>query len=143
MTVGQMAPACAGHPLDLWFPVRHRGGDNHGRTAKSICRGCPIRVDCLTGAVARNEQHGIWGGAGEADRRVLRRAWRVGGPAWLTALGAHFDRLDGVDAPVPLSHGAGATHGRRVTYARGCRCPECSLAAVLDDDTMARLGGAA
>lgn len=30
--------------------------------AKALCRGCPMRLDCLTGAVERQEPWGVWGG---------------------------------------------------------------------------------
>ncbi len=31
-------------------------------TAKALCGGCPIRIACFTGAVARGEPWGVWGG---------------------------------------------------------------------------------
>jgi WhiB family transcriptional regulator, redox-sensing transcriptional regulator len=30
--------------------------------AKSLCRGCPARIACLSGAVERREPWGVWGG---------------------------------------------------------------------------------
>jgi WhiB family redox-sensing transcriptional regulator len=30
--------------------------------AKSLCQGCPIRLDCLAGALGRREPCGVWGG---------------------------------------------------------------------------------
>lgn len=30
--------------------------------AKSVCHDCPIRQDCLQGALARREPWGVWGG---------------------------------------------------------------------------------
>lgn len=30
--------------------------------AKRLCAGCPVLLDCLEAAVARNEQYGVWGG---------------------------------------------------------------------------------
>jgi WhiB family transcriptional regulator, redox-sensing transcriptional regulator len=30
--------------------------------AKALCRGCPARIACLTGALGRREPWGIWGG---------------------------------------------------------------------------------
>ena len=30
--------------------------------AKSLCATCPVRLDCLTGALERREPWGVWGG---------------------------------------------------------------------------------
>jgi len=30
--------------------------------AKDLCRGCPARIACLTGALERREPWGVWGG---------------------------------------------------------------------------------
>ncbi|MCW2784500.1 MAG: transcription factor WhiB [Marmoricola sp.] len=30
--------------------------------AKSLCQGCPVRVECLAGALERREPWGVWGG---------------------------------------------------------------------------------
>ena len=30
--------------------------------AKAICRGCPLRAECLAGALERHEPWGVWGG---------------------------------------------------------------------------------
>lgn len=30
--------------------------------AKRLCHGCPARQECFNGALARREEHGIWGG---------------------------------------------------------------------------------
>ena len=30
--------------------------------AKALCQSCPIRVQCLAGALARREPWGVWGG---------------------------------------------------------------------------------
>ncbi|MBA2573665.1 MAG: WhiB family transcriptional regulator [Actinomycetota bacterium] len=30
--------------------------------AKSLCRSCPVRVECLAGALDRAEPWGVWGG---------------------------------------------------------------------------------
>ena len=30
--------------------------------AKAMCRGCPIRLACLSGALERREPWGVWGG---------------------------------------------------------------------------------
>ena len=30
--------------------------------AKSLCQGCPVRAECLAGALERGEPWGVWGG---------------------------------------------------------------------------------
>jgi WhiB family transcriptional regulator, redox-sensing transcriptional regulator len=30
--------------------------------AKALCRGCPARISCLSGALERSEPWGVWGG---------------------------------------------------------------------------------
>lgn len=126
---------CRFLPPEWWFPEKGAGADNHGRVAKSICAACPTREACLGAAVARAESWGIWGAAGEARRRVLRRAMLEGPEAWATAMAAHWRRVDGcpeVGDEDTLAGHAGGAHGHRSTYARGCRCAPCELATSFD-----------
>lgn len=44
------------------------------RHAKSVCEGCAVQDLCLSGALARNEQHGIWGGFNLSGRRERTEA---------------------------------------------------------------------
>ena len=39
--------------------------------AKAICATCPVRGPCLDYALRIREQHGIWGGLNEVERRAL------------------------------------------------------------------------
>jgi WhiB family redox-sensing transcriptional regulator len=41
--------------------------------AKSICMGCPVRVDCLADALDSRAEFGVWGGMTERERRTLLR----------------------------------------------------------------------
>ena len=43
--------------------------------ARRLCRGCPVKDECLDYALAANEHYGVWGGASERERRRLRRSW--------------------------------------------------------------------
>jgi WhiB family redox-sensing transcriptional regulator len=60
---------CAATDPDLWFAV---GAVEH-REAKSICRRCPVRSQCLAYAMEAPVDHGIWGGMTERERRRYRR----------------------------------------------------------------------
>jgi WhiB family redox-sensing transcriptional regulator len=42
--------------------------------AKSVCARCPVRAECLAYALDNGLDHGIFGGATEAERRAVRRA---------------------------------------------------------------------
>ncbi|TVR27101.1 MAG: WhiB family transcriptional regulator [Ilumatobacter sp.] len=44
------------------------------REAKSVCRSCPVRTECLDHAVRHDERYGIWGGLTDVERRHLPRS---------------------------------------------------------------------
>ena len=123
------------------------GRDDHdydaGRAARAVCAACPHVEPCVTAAVARREQYGIWGGTGGARRRALRR-W-IHTDRWPDALAAHLRRLRGEpaepgDAVLLRAAGGERTHGVRSSYAAGCRdCDACALAAGLEGQLGAGL----
>lgn len=41
--------------------------------AKLICRGCPVRTECLADALDDRIEFGVWGGMTERERRALLR----------------------------------------------------------------------
>lgn len=49
---------CSSESADLWFAERP---DQLGR-AQALCRECPIKRQCLDGALNRREPWGVWGG---------------------------------------------------------------------------------
>ena len=60
---------------DLFFPVNEEDTDRI-EAAKAICSRCPVQSACLQYALTRGEDHGVWGGLTEGERRevaVLRR----------------------------------------------------------------------
>jgi WhiB family transcriptional regulator, redox-sensing transcriptional regulator len=71
----QHRAACRGPESSLFFPPtyaeRRDERDAREGRAKAICAICPVRAECLEYAVRVGEQHGIWGGLTEAERRVL------------------------------------------------------------------------
>lgn len=58
---------CAGRETEVFFPE----GDQPTIIAKSICRRCPVRADCLAHAIENGERYGIWGGFSEHTRDLL------------------------------------------------------------------------
>jgi WhiB family transcriptional regulator, redox-sensing transcriptional regulator len=48
--------------------------------AKAICARCPVRVECLRGALARREPWGVWGGELFVNGRVLPKKRPRGRP---------------------------------------------------------------
>ena len=49
---------CRRFDPDLWFA----DSPAELELAKSMCLDCPVRVECLAGAVDRSEPWGVWGG---------------------------------------------------------------------------------
>jgi WhiB family transcriptional regulator, redox-sensing transcriptional regulator len=59
---------CAGTDPDALF-VQGKAQ----RTAKLICRGCPVAAECLADALDNRTEFGVWGGMTERERRALLR----------------------------------------------------------------------
>ena len=49
---------CQQHDAALWFAESPADVE----LAKALCGRCPARLDCLAGALAREEPWGVWGG---------------------------------------------------------------------------------
>jgi WhiB family transcriptional regulator, redox-sensing transcriptional regulator len=66
--------ACRNADPDLFFPIGGAGPALHQiEGAKRVCRACPVRAPCLAWALDNGVASGVWGGATEDERRVLRR----------------------------------------------------------------------
>lgn len=76
----QVKAACRGPQAEAFFPPvdseRRDARRRREAAAKAICERCPVRRPCLDFAIAIREQHGIWGGLNEVERKQLleRRA---------------------------------------------------------------------
>lgn len=74
----QEGAACRG-PLGVVFfppPTTERKREKLAREAraKEICSACPVMLTCREYAVQIREPHGVWGGLGEQERRLLLQA---------------------------------------------------------------------
>ncbi|MBV9314682.1 MAG: WhiB family transcriptional regulator [Pseudonocardia sp.] len=66
--------ACVTKDPELFFSVGTRGPALlQLAEAKAVCRGCPVRADCLTWALDTGQDDGAWGGLSEDERRALKR----------------------------------------------------------------------
>jgi len=66
--------ACRSAEPELFFPLSAAGpAVAQVAAAKAICRGCPVRAECLDYAMQTAQDHGIWGGTTEEERRLARR----------------------------------------------------------------------
>ncbi|MGW6969874.1 WhiB family transcriptional regulator [Streptomyces zaomyceticus] len=70
--------ACQEVDPDLFFPVGSGAPALiQAEEAKEICRGCPVREECLRWAMDDSRQvTGVWGGLREDERQSLKRRTR-------------------------------------------------------------------
>ena len=61
---------------DLWFAER----TDEVEAAKALCASCPLKAECLAGAVERQEPWGVWGGEVFVDGAVVARKRGRGRP---------------------------------------------------------------
>jgi WhiB family redox-sensing transcriptional regulator len=69
--------ACLQVDPDMFFPEGGGSGSHEAQTAKTVCRRCPVRRDCLVYALAHGEDIGIWGGLSSRQRRAIRAQERA------------------------------------------------------------------
>ena len=55
---GLVLPCRQAEDADLWFADEPAELER----AKSLCDGCPVKAECLAGALRRGEPWGVWGG---------------------------------------------------------------------------------
>jgi WhiB family transcriptional regulator, redox-sensing transcriptional regulator len=69
--------ACRYEDPELFFPVAAAGpGLVQVAAAKAVCARCAVRETCLRFALEAGQDHGVWGGMSEEERRAIRRARR-------------------------------------------------------------------
>jgi WhiB family transcriptional regulator, redox-sensing transcriptional regulator len=70
--------ACGSLDTNLFFPIGLTGyAIDQTNLAKAVCADCPVRLQCLEFALRTLQDHGVWGGHTEEERRVIRRSRRA------------------------------------------------------------------
>ncbi|TXS39860.1 WhiB family transcriptional regulator [Streptomyces sp. OR43] len=73
----RMLAACREEDPDLFFPIGSTGPALvQTEDAKAVCRGCPVRQECLRWALDNGQDAGVWGSLDETERRALKRRSR-------------------------------------------------------------------
>ena len=72
---GETIP-CREYDPELWFAER----PEQVEFAKTLCGTCPLRVECLAGALERGEPWGVWGGQLVVDGAIVARKRGRGRP---------------------------------------------------------------
>jgi len=69
--------ACIGEDPELFFPIgTSPPAAEQTLRAKRVCRGCPVKPECLEWSLVTYQDAGVWGGLDEEERRQIRRARR-------------------------------------------------------------------
>lgn len=69
------------------------------RSARAVCMGCKVRLECLSDALDNRVEFGVWGGMTERERRALLRR-RPEIESW-------YDLLIVAGEPADPPHGSG------------------------------------
>lgn len=65
---------CREEDPELFFPIGNTGPALlQIEEAKAVCRRCPVKEQCLIWALETGQDHGVWGGMSEDERRSMRR----------------------------------------------------------------------
>ncbi|MFD3422392.1 WhiB family transcriptional regulator [Streptomyces decoyicus] len=65
---------CREEDPELFFPIGNTGPALlQIEEAKAVCRRCPVMERCLQWALEIGQDHGIWGGLDEDERRAMKR----------------------------------------------------------------------
>jgi WhiB family transcriptional regulator, redox-sensing transcriptional regulator len=70
--------ACISVDTETFFPIGLTGQAlDQTQLAKRVCASCPVSDCCLEFALRTNQDHGVWGGRTEEERRTIRRSRRA------------------------------------------------------------------
>ncbi|MPM48112.1 Transcriptional regulator WhiB [bioreactor metagenome] len=66
--------ACLDEDPELFFPIGNTGPALlQIEEAKKVCQRCTVREECLAWALEAGQDHGVWGGMSEDERRAFKR----------------------------------------------------------------------
>lgn len=66
--------ACLNEDPELFFPVGNTGPAlQQIEDAKLVCARCEVKDQCLNWALEAGQDHGVWGGLSEDERRAIKR----------------------------------------------------------------------
>lgn len=66
--------ACLNEDPELFFPIGNTGPAlAQIEEAKKVCQQCEVREECLAWALEGAQDHGVWGGTSEEERRAMKR----------------------------------------------------------------------
>ena len=60
--------SCRGVGPNVLFPL---GEIEQSQVAVELCGACAVRAECLNFALETRQEHGVWGGTTEAERRTM------------------------------------------------------------------------
>jgi WhiB family redox-sensing transcriptional regulator len=67
--------ACRDEDPDLFFPITSQGPSaRQVMMAQAVCGRCRVQRQCLQFAMETRQDHGVWGGTSEEERKLMRRA---------------------------------------------------------------------
>ncbi|MGW4651320.1 WhiB family transcriptional regulator [Kitasatospora sp. NPDC004289] len=65
---------CREEDPELFFPIGNTGPALlQIEEAKAVCRRCPLLTECGDWAMDTDQDHGVWGGLSEDERRTIKR----------------------------------------------------------------------
>jgi len=76
LLVSELPLPCHDHDPEVFFAAEPAAIEE----AKLICGPCPLREECLAGAIRRREPHGVWGGQLFIDGEIVARKRPRGRP---------------------------------------------------------------
>lgn len=66
---------CGKSDPELFFPIDYKSGPDllQVEQAKRVCKGCPVKSDCLRWAVESGQADGVWGGLTPEERSIFKK----------------------------------------------------------------------